>query len=165
MKKLFLIVLTISIFAYALYSTNTFKAFFLSDTFYQNICNATFNISQQGEEITLPLEYKYKAPHALFIAVPENHALQYLLKQDGRIRYEFISGDREIKSGQFTLTSKRNSVENTAYSAIIAMRFDLPLQESGENLKLRLKILEPVQKLEKYSGSIFCFVKPEEVYE
>lgn len=157
--------MTFLILAYALYSTNTFKAYFLPDTFYQNISNAKFDISQKGAEATLTLEYNHKAPHALFIAVPENHALQYLLKEDGKISYKFMSGDKEVKSGHFTLTSRRNSVENTSYSAVIALRFNLPLKESAADLKLRLKVVEPVQKMKKYSGSIFCFVKPEEVYE
>ena len=70
MKNFILGMTCIGFLILALYSTNTFKAFFLSDTFYQNICNTTFDVSQKGAEIELPLKHDYNAPHELNFAVP-----------------------------------------------------------------------------------------------
>jgi hypothetical protein len=149
----------------SLYSTNTFKAYFLSDTFYQNICEATFDVSQTGEEIELRLKHNYSAPHELNIAVPAKWSLWSALENDGSITYKFISKDKTIRTGKFSLTSRGNACENNKYSAVTALRFDLPMKGAGNDLKLRLKVDTPVKKMAKYSGEIFCFVQPRDVYK
>ncbi|MBI9078785.1 MAG: hypothetical protein JEY79_03480 [Pseudodesulfovibrio sp.] len=143
------------------FNTNYFAAFFLSNKFYSPIYTSEFDALTIGTTVSIPLKFKYKTEYGFSLSVPTkgNYAMP-VLSLDGHFQYRFIIGNTTLKEGSFspmvkTVTGLRNNL-----FLFDLFYFDLPFEDISETVTLEVKIISPVTKLEKYKGTISCFIAP-----
>jgi len=156
--KIFLLLLVLG--GMLFYNSNWFQSIFLPERFYKDIFNAPFDVTKNGESISIPLKYKYKTCYALEIAVPDKDLFHNSEPGNGLLKYSFVSNGRVIDEG---LTYPPNSLHMALYrgiTSIIILVFDLPFNSEGDSLTLDLEVIEPMRFLEPFSGKIHCKVSP-----
>ncbi|MBI9078787.1 MAG: hypothetical protein JEY79_03490 [Pseudodesulfovibrio sp.] len=146
--------------AFVLFNSNWFQAFFLYEHFYEKIYCAPFDVTKKGESIIIPIQFKYNTSYGLALSVPDRYALDSLKKDNGQIKYRFISKGHVLKEGMTIPPIRENTTFTNNTSSVDILIFDLPLPGAEKDLTLELVVLSPMTFFNDYSGLITCFINP-----
>lgn len=162
MKKIKLFLVGVSLLSFYFISSAWFQAVFFTDNFYKNIASEPFDVTTEGETVTLPIHnYTFPTCYDLSIAVPGSKFFHDGLVGNGCLAYSFESNGRVIYEGITNQLSGRHRNLYKNNSSISLLVFDLPFIGASHDLVLRLTVLEPMTFLNNYRGSITAQVNPD----
>ncbi len=145
--------------SFFIYRSNYYQAIF-GDDFYSEIFSASFDVTEKGAAIRVPLKFKYKTRYGLYIKIPEYNRLSYVERTKGFIKYKFISDGLVLKSGETVSSDQWVRLWKEGGSYLDILDFDLPLSGASKNLVLELTVVEPFNFFIPFSGDTYCVVKP-----
>lgn len=93
------ILLGMMVLGFAIYNSNSFKIYFLPEVYFAEIARVEFDVTKQGEKVSIPLTQNFNTQHALLVSVPDFDALAYFTKSNGTLNYEFTSKGQILQKG------------------------------------------------------------------
>ncbi|WP_031482137.1 hypothetical protein [Maridesulfovibrio frigidus] len=159
--KTLTIVISIFILMFMVYSTNVFKAYFMSDKYYESIFEGSFDPSIKGASVKINLKNKYDAEYSLFIIVPEHLSVELRTEKEV-LRYKFVSNGKTLKEGltDCPFGAMGYSSSNDNYCSALLLNFTLPYPGAAEGVVLELQAENPMSSLKKYEGEIMLSIMP-----
>lgn len=142
------------------YNSNWFQSCFLYNRFYENIVDVPFDVTKQGETVSIPLKHKFNTCYELDVAVPDKNVFHDRIVGPGALRYRFISRGQVIEEGLTFPAEKNNVILYQGVSLIMLLVFDLPFPGAGSDVSLELTVDSPMAFLNEYAGKIRCSIRP-----
>lgn len=160
MKKLAIALVLLFAGGTHLYNSNWFQAFFHNKSFYKNIAEVSFDVTTKGEQIVIPINFKYNTCYELGIQLPRVKAFNSKPTGKGQLGYRFVSDGKVVADGITRPVPRHGWGGDDHYSIRKLMVFDLPFPKVSHELYIELEVIEPFVFMEEYKRQTSIVISP-----
>ncbi|QGY39536.1 hypothetical protein GM415_05180 [Pseudodesulfovibrio cashew] len=143
------------------FKSDWFQASFFPESYYKNTCFVPFDVTKEGNTITIPLKYTHSTCYSLAISVTDKDIFHDNIVGPGTLKYHFISKGQIIATGNTYMPNRRHLRLINGVTSINILVFNLPYRGAGKDLKLQLTVHEPFNFLSAYKEKTFCEISPD----